>query len=63
MEPRQTSARQPLTCSSAGVVASFAAEKKDGDVALDPTMLLRVLIYACDRGILTEKAESKKESE
>ena len=62
MEAQQKSARQPLTCLSARVVASFAMEKKLDGGAQDPTMLLRVLICAYDRGMMTEKVESKEES-
>ena len=44
------------------MVASFAMEKKLDGGAQDPTMLLRVLICAYDRGMMTEKVESKEES-
>ena len=60
MEPQQTSRRQPQRCSSARVVVSFAMERKDDGGAADPTMLLRVLICAYDRVMMTEKVQSKE---
>ena len=61
MELQQTSTCQPLMCSSAHVVARFAMEKGDDAGAQDPTMLLRVLTCAFDRGMMTEKVEWKEE--